>query len=205
MLGTASKCAGATPRAQVSGRCTVDAVAMTNSPGASLRCDRSTCSGLPLRCNCAPSAQAIVSGPRSGGSGACTTPSNGAPSRSNATGIHEPDPAGPGARGGSRFLADEGAIDEAAQRLAQAFLDLLVDGAVAALAARTAGAIELGAQPLALGLDGGDHFGKRQSGHLELPFIPERLSPCLQRLPPAASCSKNWSSAPETPPLPARR
>src|SRR6185295_19232422 len=76
--------------------------------------------------------------------------------------IHEPDPACPGARRGSRLLADEGAIDEAAQRLAQAFLDLLVDRAVAALAARPAGTVELGAQPLAFGFHGGYHFSERQ-------------------------------------------
>ena len=74
--------------------------------------------------------------------------------------IDEPGPAGPGTGSAPRLFTDEIAIDEATQRFPQAFLDLLVDRAVAALAARAAVAIELGAQPIAFRFDGGDHGGK---------------------------------------------
>ncbi|MDF3010622.1 MAG: hypothetical protein K0S03_1418 [Burkholderiales bacterium] len=66
--------------------------------------------------------------------------------------VDEPDFVGVGGR--LRLLAGEGAGHEARERLAQAVLDLAVDRAISAPAARAFGAIELRAQAFALSLDG---------------------------------------------------
>ena len=89
--------------------------------------------------------------------------------------IDQPDPAGARAGRDGAFLAAELRRDQRLQQRLQPLLDFTVERAAAAAAARSLRGIELGAQPLAFRLDGGDDsaegFGGRHTGSVELLFL----------------------------------
>ena len=78
--------------------------------------------------------------------------------------IDEPDPAFARAFGDLAFLAAEARGNERLQRTLQPLLDLAIEWAAAAAAARAARPVELGAQALALGLDRGNYFLQNGGG-----------------------------------------
>jgi len=78
--------------------------------------------------------------------------------------IDEPDPAFARAFGDLAFLAAEARGNERLQRTLQPLLDLAIERAAAAPAARALRRVELGTQPFALGFHGGDDLRERCCG-----------------------------------------
>ena len=102
--------------------------------------------------------------------------------------IDQPHPAGARAGRDGAFLAAELRGNQRLQRDLQPLLDLAVERAAAAAAARAPRRVELGAQPLAFGLYRGDHFrecvGWRHIFLIRIRRSHERV-PCLPLNRPA--------------------
>jgi hypothetical protein len=171
MLGSATKCAGATARAQVSGRCAVEAGGEHELAALELALREIDVQrpAVPLQLRALGPGDRV--GPAVGRIGRVhhckhrlavaqqrhrdrrAAPAGGEFERAVVR-VDEPGHALHRARAAARLLADERAVDQRAELLAQRLLDLDVDRAGAALATRPIGAIELGAQPRAFCFDG---------------------------------------------------
>ncbi len=93
--------------------------------------------------------------------------------------IDQPHPAGTRAGRDGALLAAELRRDQPLECRLQPLLDLAIERAAAAPAARALRRVELGAQPLALGFDRGDDFrkdvGRRHVGLIRMRVHCERL------------------------------